>query len=153
MLGWQTQDTAILGSTTLRHLVRQHGQLIRQAEQAEAETLAQAELGSATLQVVPHQPARRQASWPEELTATVQAALDAKQARPPQGVSWADWTRVLAVRQAEVSRPMAELRQLGPALAPGEVLVTVDEVLTRQPTPHHFWELHTARLMTAEGYR
>jgi hypothetical protein len=33
------------------------------------------------------------------------------------------------------------------------VLVTLDEVLTRQPTPHHFWELRTARLMTAEGYR
>jgi hypothetical protein len=35
LLGWQTQDAAILGSTTLRHLVRRHGQIIRQAEHAE----------------------------------------------------------------------------------------------------------------------
>ncbi len=153
LLGWQTQDPAILGSTTLRHLVRQHGQIIRQAEQGEAATLAHAGRGSATVQVVPHQPTRRQPGWPEALNAAVQAALAAKQVRPPQGVSWADWTRVLAVRQTETSRPVAELRQLGPTLAPGEVLVTVDEVLTRQPTPHHFWELRTARLMTAEGYR
>ncbi len=48
---------------------------------------------------------------------------------------------------------MAELRQLGPQLAANQVLVTVDEVLTRQPTPHHFWELRTARLTTPQGYR
>ena len=29
LLGWQTQDAAIMGSTTLRHLVRRHGQIIR----------------------------------------------------------------------------------------------------------------------------
>ena len=45
------------------------------------------------------------------------------------------------------------MRHLGPELAPNEVLLTIDEVLTRQATPHHFWELRTARLATAEGYR
>jgi hypothetical protein len=87
------------------------------------------------------------------LNAACTAALAAKQVRPPSGVSWADWTRVLAARQAETNRTVADLRQLGPTLAPGEVLVTLDEVLTRQPSPHHFWELRTARLMTADGYR
>jgi hypothetical protein len=33
------------------------------------------------------------------------------------------------------------------------VLVTVDEVLTRQAEPHHFWEVRTARIVTADGYR
>jgi hypothetical protein len=56
LLGWQTQDAAILGSTTLRHLVRQHGQIIRQAEHAEATSLAQARPGQATVQVVPLNP-------------------------------------------------------------------------------------------------
>ncbi len=60
---------------------------------------------------------------------------------------------MLAVRQAEASRPVAELRHLGPQLAPDEVLVTVDEVLTRQAASHHFWELRTARLTTSQGYR
>ncbi len=153
LLGWQTQDPAILGSTTLRHLVRQHGQIIRQTEQAQAAAVVQARPSGARVQVVPQQAARRQNGWPEELNAAVQAALATNQARPPHGVSWADWTRVLTVRRTEASRPVAELRQLGPTLAPGEVLLTLDEVLTRQPTPHHFWELRTARLMTADGYR
>jgi hypothetical protein len=83
----------------------------------------------------------------------VEQALAAHQVRPPDGVSWADWSRVLAVRQAEASRSVAELRQLGPQLAPNEVLLTVDEVLTRQAAPHHFWELRTARLTTSHGYR
>jgi hypothetical protein len=59
-----------------------------------------------------------------------QWALDAEQARPPDGVAWADWTRVLAARREVGNRTAAELRQLGPTLAPGEVLVAIDEVLT-----------------------
>jgi hypothetical protein len=46
-----------------------------------------------------------------------------------------------------------ELRHLGPALEVDQVLATVDEVLTRKPEPHRFWELRTARVVTADGYR
>jgi hypothetical protein len=46
-----------------------------------------------------------------------------------------------------------ELRHLGPQLAPDQVLATVDEVLTRKPEPHRFWEVRTARVVTAQGYR
>jgi hypothetical protein len=46
-----------------------------------------------------------------------------------------------------------ELRHLGPELAPDQVLATVDEVLTRKPEPHRFWEVRTARVVTAQGYR
>ncbi|HSH78883.1 MAG TPA: hypothetical protein VLA19_10175, partial [Herpetosiphonaceae bacterium] len=35
LLGWQTHDPAILSDTTIRSLVRLHGQIIREAEQAE----------------------------------------------------------------------------------------------------------------------
>jgi hypothetical protein len=48
---------------------------------------------------------------------------------------------------------MEDLRHLGPALEADQVLVTVDEVLTRKPTPHRFWELRTARVVSAQGYR
>ena len=42
---------------------------------------------------------------------------------------------------------------MGPEVAVDQVLVTVDEVLTRQVEAHHFWEVRTARIVTAEGYR
>jgi hypothetical protein len=60
---------------------------------------------------------------------------------------------MLAARCAEGTRPVEDLRHLGPELAPDQVLVTIDEVLTRQAEPHHFWEVRTARIVTADGYR
>jgi hypothetical protein len=35
LLGWQTQEAEVLSDTTLRRLVRKHGQLIREVERAE----------------------------------------------------------------------------------------------------------------------
>jgi hypothetical protein len=154
LLGWQTHDDAILSDTTLRSLVRTHGQIIRQAEQAEVAALAtRADLASLDLTVVPHAQPRRRAGWPAELNAAVDAALASQQRRPPDGVAWADWERVLAARRAEAACPVEDLRQLGPDLEPNQVLLTVDEVLTRRPEAGHFLELRTARLMSEQGYR
>ena len=154
LLGWQTQDAAILSATTVRSLVRRHGLVMRQAEQAEAAALLADEERPTRLPVmVPHQHARRRAGWPAELNAAIEAALAAETIRPPEGVSWADWERVVAARRAEAVRPVEELRTLGPILAADEVLLLVDEVLTRQSEPHHFWELRTAKLVTREGCR
>src|SRR5262249_35433170 len=105
------------------------------------------------LLVVPHDRPRRHAGWPKELNAAVEAALAVKQVCLPDGVSWADWDRVLAARRADATRAMEELRHLGPALEADPVRVSGDEVLTRKPEPHRFWELGTARIVTAEGYR
>jgi hypothetical protein len=154
LLGWQTHEAQILGETTVRSLVRSHGQIIRQAEQAEVAVLAaQQNLASVDLQLVPHDQPRRRAGWPAELNAAVDAALAADQVRPPSGVSWGDWERVLAARRAETTCPVEELRHLGPVLEPDQVLLTVDEVLTRRPQASHFLELRTACIMTAAGYR
>jgi hypothetical protein len=46
-----------------------------------------------------------------------------------------------------------ELRQLGPELEANQVLLTVDEVLTRKPEASRFLELRTARIVTATGSR
>jgi hypothetical protein len=105
------------------------------------------------LQLVPHDQPRRRAGWPKELNAAVDAAITATQVRPPDGVSWADWNRVVAARRADVKAPVEDLRHLGPQLEADQVLITVDEVLTRKPEPHRFWELRTARIVTADGYR
>src|SRR3954468_11316306 len=39
LLGWQTQEPEVLSDTTIRTLVKRHGQLLRQAEQTESATL------------------------------------------------------------------------------------------------------------------
>lgn len=153
LLSWQTQEPQLLSSTTLRKLVRAHGQRIREAEQHEVTVLEQQADTGGVLQLVIPPPSQRRPGWPAALTAAVEAALAAEQVCPPEGVSWADWTRVLAARRTEASPSLAALRHLGPELAPGQVLLTVDEVLTRQPAPHHFWELRTAKLVTPTGVR
>jgi hypothetical protein len=154
LLGWQTHDQDVLSDTTIRSLVRAHGQIIRQAEQLEVTALAtQDDLATLDLNLVPHGQMRRRAGWPAELNAAVDAALASDQVRPPEGVSWADWERVLAARRAEATCPVEELRHLGPELEPRQVLLTVDEVLTRRPEVGHFLELRTARIATAAGYR
>ncbi len=154
LLGWQTHDDAILSDTTIRSLVRLHGQIIRQTEQAEVVALAtRDDLATLDLNLVPHQQPRRRAGWPAALNAAVDAAVASEKGRPPAGVSWADWERVLAARRAEATCPVEDLRLLGPGLEPNQVLLTVDEVLTRRPEAGHFLELRTAWLVTEQGSR
>ena len=154
LLGWQTHDETILSDTTIRSLVRTHGQIIRQAEQTEVAALAiRDDLASLALKLVPHEHPPRRAGWPAELNDAVDAALAREQVRPPDGVSWADWERVLAARRAEAMCPLEDLRHLGPEVEPTQVLLTVDEVLTRTPEAGHFLELRTARIMTQRGSR
>jgi hypothetical protein len=146
LLGLQTSQAQVLADTTIRTIVRTHGQFIRQAEQAGVAALHRRDdLTAAALLVIPHNQPRRRAGWPEELNAAVDTALAAQQVCPPDGVSWADWDRVLAARRAENTLALEDLRHLGPELEAEQVLVTVDEVLTRKPEPHHFWEPRTAR--------
>lgn len=154
LLAWQTQETQTLSDTTVRTLVRTHGQIIRQAEHAEvAALLERDDLATLTAQLVPAQQPRRRAGWPAALNAAVDAALIVGATRPPPGVTVADWERVLTVRRAEHERSVAELRRLGPQVAPDQVLATTDEVLTRKPARRRFNELRTARVMTTAGSR
>jgi len=154
LLGWQTHDEDVLSDTTIRSLVRTHGQVIRQAEQAEVAALTtRDDLASLNLTLVPHEHPRRRAGWPAALNAAVDAALAREQVRPPDGVSWVDWERVLAARRAEATCLVEDLRHLGPELEAEQVLVTLDEVLTRKPEAGRFLELRTARLVTKHGSR
>ena len=154
LLGWQIQESQILGETTLRSLVRSHGHVVRQAEQAEVvRLLARDADAPVELHVVPADQPRRRPGWPAELNGAVDTALAAEQARPPEGVSWADWDRVLAARRAEATRPVEALRHLGPEVEADQVLLTVDEVLTRKSEGGRFLELRTARVVTATGSR
>ncbi len=154
LLGWQTQEPEVLSDTTIRTLVKRHGQLLREAEQAESVALGDTPLEARQHPVVvPLERPRRRAGWPAALNAAVDAALAREQVRPPEGVSWADWERVLAARRAEADLSIEELRHLGPRLAPGDVLLCVDEVLTPKTGGAGRWELRTATLRTPQGVR
>src|SRR6266498_1215388 len=60
LLGWQTQEQQILAATTVRTLVRTHGQIIRQAEQAEVTALLERDdLATLPVQLLPAQQPRR----------------------------------------------------------------------------------------------
>jgi hypothetical protein len=150
----QTHDETILSDTTLGSLLRSQGQIIGQAEQAEVAAVAtRTDLDSLDLTLVPPEQPRRRAGWPAGLNAAVDAALAAEQVRPPEGVSWADWERVVAARRTQATCAALELRDLGPEVEPNQVLLSVDEVLTRKPEAGHFVELRTGRLVTQRGSR
>lgn len=154
LLGWQTQEPKILSTTELRQLVRQHGRIIRTQEAAEVEELlARSDLSELKPRLVPAQTPRRRAAWPAELNAAVEAQLSAPNPQPPKGVSKQDWERVLAARRAERELDGAALARLGPEIQPGQVVVAPDEVKVRKPTKRSWWELRTARIATAQGYR
>jgi hypothetical protein len=155
LLGWQSLDDALLCDTTIRNLVRLHGQIVRQAEADQVQALlSRGDRGTLTPQLVAAARApRRRAGWPKALCEAVDTALIAGATRPPEGVSPADWERVLCVRREQTHRCVTDLRYLGPTLEPDEVLATVDEVLTRKPQKRCFWELRTARIVTPQGTR
>jgi hypothetical protein len=102
--------------------------------------------------VATHQP-RYRAGWPEALNTAVDTALAEENPLPPQGVSPADWERVLTARRQEKALSAQALRHLGPEVKPDQVIASTDEVLTRKPQKRRFWELRTARVATAQGYR
>lgn len=156
LLGWITQEPEVISTTEVRCLVREHGKEIRAAEIGEAQALLADpdRLARARAQLVPAQEPRRKAAWPQEVTAAVEAALAEERAKPPEGVRPADWERVLAVRREEQEAlTTAQLRRLGPQVAPEQIVVGGDEVLVRQPKKRQFHELRTARVQTSEGSR
>ena len=48
---------------------------------------------------------------------------------------------MLAARREEAQTPLSALRLLGPTLAPGQMLLVLDEVLTHAPGQGQFQEL------------
>ena len=154
LLGWQAQAEQVICATTVRALVRQHGQVIRQAYEAEvAALLARPDLRECQPVLVPAQQPRYRAGWPAELSAAVEAALAQASPSPPTGVASADWERVLTARRQEQTASAQALRHLGPQVQAEQVIASTDEVLTRQSQKRRFWELRTARVATNAGYR
>ena len=154
LLGWMTHEPAVMSETQLRRWVCQHGQLIRQAEQAEVTSLqARADLAELRAQLQPAGEPRRPAAWATELNQAVETALAQSDPQPPEGISPIDWERVIQVRRTEATITAARLRQLGPSLQPDEVVASVDDIGVRRPEKRRFLEVRTAYVRTASGYR
>ncbi len=134
LLGWQTGEPGVLSATTLRKVVRDHGGRIRSLEQTEAVVVLRQHRRGRRLRGVPCERTRRRPGWPEELSAAV-------------------WERVRADRAEDATRSVAALRRLGPEVAPGQMLLVLDEVLTPAPGHGQTNDLRTACLLTADGCR
>ena len=154
LLGWATHDPETLSETQMRRWVCRHGQLIRQAEQAEVETLEQCpSLAGLKAQLCPADEPRRPAAWVAELNQAVETALTQPNSQPPPGISATDWERVVQARQTEPTLQADALRRLGPQIQPDEVIASVDEIVVRRPEWRRFLEWGTACVRTAAGYR
>jgi hypothetical protein len=152
LLGCQTHDTEILSDTTIRSLVRTYSHLICQAELAEVTQLAtRDDLASLNLRLMPHEQLRRRAGCPSELNAPLTRRWRVSRCVHPPASHGQIGDAGNAARRAEPTLLLEKLRHLGPALEPNQVLLTVDEVLTRRPEAGHFLELRTARIMTERG--
>jgi len=154
LLGWMTHAPEVLSETQLRRWVCTHGHIIREAEQAEVETLLkQPNLDGLKAQLREAGEPRRPAAWAAELNQAVETALAQPDPQPPAGITATDWERVVQARRAETAASAERLRRLGPEVQPGEVVASVDEVEVRRPEKRRFLELGTAYVRTANGCR
>jgi len=153
LLGWMTHDPEVLSETQERRWVCAHGQIIRQAEKAEAEALLERpNLDGLQAQLTPAKQPRRLAAWPKELNAVVETALSQPEACPPEGVGKEDWERVLQARHSEAAWQPEDLRRLGPAVRVGQIIASTDDIEVRRPQKRKFLELRTAYVRTVQGY-
>ena len=154
LVGWMSHDPEVMSETQIRRWVCDHGHLIRQAEQAEVTMLQErADLAGLTAQLRPATAPRRPAAWATELNQAVETALAQPDPQPPEGISPADWERVIQVRRTEMTTEAARLRQLGPIIQPDEVIASVDDIGVRRPEKRRFLEVRTAYVRTTTGYR
>ena len=157
LLGWMTHDPEGISYTQVRHGVQVPGQTIRQAEAADGEALqARSDWASLTPPLVPGERPRRRPDGPEELSSAVEQALATPESSPPEGISSADWERVLTYQRetaAELGHPPADLARLGPEVRPQQVVTAADGIVVRRPQRRRWLELRTARVATAQGYR
>jgi hypothetical protein len=152
LLGWMTQEAEVISTTQIRRWVQHHGQLIRQAEQAESQALlAQGNFTGWQVQWVPATSPRRPAAWAAACNEVVALALTQPDPPAPAGVSVSDWERVLEARHTETE--LEKLRRLGPQLQPGDIVASTDDVEVRRPEKRGWLTIRTACVRTADGYR
>jgi hypothetical protein len=155
LLGWKAGEAQLLCPKEVQRLVCRHGQVLLDAAVREVqELLARPDRTGLTARLAPRTPPRRPAAWSGVLEAAVATALAQEQPTPPEGVTLADWERVLAVRRAEgTTHDVRALARLGPEVGAQQIVVSADEVLVRRPEKKKFDELRTGYVVTRQGHR
>lgn len=151
LLSGQSGEPAVLSASTLRTLVRHHGARIRCLEQGEATSFLSTGARGERLRGVPVERPRRQAGWPIALSAAVEMALADGQRRSPDGVSPGDGDRIRAARATDPTASVETRRRRGPEVATGQMLLVLDEVLTRATEQGPFHELRMAACSRRTG--
>ncbi len=153
LLGWISKEEKLLSKNTVRAIVKEEGELIRESEEKEVEKLnSLKDLSDTKPKLVLHKNPRRKASWPEELNKAVDNLLEEENPLSPEGVSKSDWERVLT-KCKEKKYSAEELRKLGPEVKENQIIINTDEVLVRAKEKRKFHEIRTAKIITKEGYR
>ena len=155
LLGWKAEEEKLLCPKEVQRLVCRHGQiLLGAAIQEVQELLARPDGIGGAPQLAPTRAPRRPAAWAGVLEEAVAAALAQERATPPEGVTLADWERVLAVRRAEGGpQDVRALARLGPEVGDEQIVVSADEVLVRRPEKKKFDELRTGYVAMRGGHR
>jgi hypothetical protein len=92
------------------------------------------------------------ALWPKEITEAVEEELKKEEPETPEGMTKADWERILENNKGRKTR-IEELRRLGPKPKDGQVVVSIDEVRVRATEKKSFHDIKTAKVVISEGYR
>jgi len=153
LLGWMSKEEKLLSKNTLRNIVQEEGELIREAEKKEVEGInSLKELSEVKPRLVSLGSPRRKSSWPEELNSAIDKLLEERNPVSPEGISQSDWERVL-IKCKNERHSAEELRKLGPEVTENQIVVNTDEVLVRATEKRKFHEIRTAKVVTREGYR
>jgi hypothetical protein len=158
LLAIALQEPKLLSTSKSERIVETHGTTIRTQEEQEAKQVLSAttekEIAFLPLQV---SPTPRRSGLAAELMEQVRQKLAvADPDQPPEGLSKANWKRIVVQSQEEWVQATNEsldwFAELGPYLRPGEVALMLDEVVVKGRPKGSRIKEYTARIATAKGF-
>lgn len=158
LLAIALQEPKLLSTSKNERIVQVHGASIRVQEEQEAEQVLnatrEAEIVPLPLQILP---GPRRSGLAAELMEQVRHKLaTADLAQPPEGLSKANWQRIVMQSQEAWTQEAEEnpdwFAELGPYLRPGEVTLMLDEIVVKGRPKGRQIKEYTARIATTEGF-
>ena len=158
MLAIVLREPKLLSTSKSERIVQMHGKAIRAQEEQEAERI----LNATQQEEIPALPLRpsstpRRSALADEVAEQVRQKLaTADLDQPPEGLSQADWKRIVTQSKEAWTQSTDEnpdwFVKLGPYLRPGEVMILLDEVVVKGRPKGSRIEECTARIATMEGF-
>jgi hypothetical protein len=151
------QEPKLLSTSKNERIVGAHGEAIRRREKHEAEQVLRAKPEDVPALPLRTSLAPRRSALADEVAEQVRQKLaHADRDHAPEGLSKADWKRIVTQSQEAWTQSTDEnpdwFTELGPYLRPGEVALMLDEVVVKgRPKGRRILE-YTARMATTEGF-